>query len=219
MHYTGRECDVSPYTEAYKPIQNVPIVQAATAWQSPQTGQIYILIFNEALWMGDTLNHTLINPNQLRHYGITVQDNPACDKPLYFMTEDSAFSMELKRKGTIIYSDTFTPSARELNDNPKIIMSSPHPWDPTNVEFNNNARSLEEEITEVRGINAIEVRNLTPHIFDNGIMNHCIINSVRSHDRIVSTIATRRKISVSKQSTSNITKATIPTSTNDLPLP
>ena len=31
MHYTGRECDVSPYTEEYKPIQDVPIVQAATA--------------------------------------------------------------------------------------------------------------------------------------------------------------------------------------------
>ena len=94
MHYTGRECDVSPYTDEYKPIQNVPIVQAATAWQSPDTGQIYILIFNEALWMGDTLDHTLVNPNQLRHYGITVQDNPACDKPLYFMTESSEFSME-----------------------------------------------------------------------------------------------------------------------------
>ena len=93
-------------------------MQTATAWQSPESGQIYILIFNEALWMGDTLDHTLVNPNQLRHYGITVQDNPACDKPLYFMTEDSEFSMEIKRKGTIIYSDTFTPSAKELNDNP-----------------------------------------------------------------------------------------------------
>ena len=32
MHYTGRECDVSPYTQEYKPIQDVPIVQAATVW-------------------------------------------------------------------------------------------------------------------------------------------------------------------------------------------
>ena len=26
MYYTGRECDVSPYIQEYKPIQDVPIV-------------------------------------------------------------------------------------------------------------------------------------------------------------------------------------------------
>ena len=72
MHYTSRECDVSPYRDDYSPIKNVPIVQAATTYQSPHTGQNYILILNEALWMGDSMQHTLINPNQLRHYGITV---------------------------------------------------------------------------------------------------------------------------------------------------
>ena len=85
----GREWDISPYIKQYKPIQDVPIVQAGTAWQSPDTGQIYILIFNEALWMGDTLDHTLASPSRLRHYGVTVQDNPAFDKPLYFMSEDT----------------------------------------------------------------------------------------------------------------------------------
>ena len=49
MHYTGRVCNVSPYRDDYSPIKNVPIVQAATAYQSPYTGQVYILIFNEAL--------------------------------------------------------------------------------------------------------------------------------------------------------------------------
>ena len=106
----------TPYTEEYKPIQDVPIVQAATAWQSPDTGRIYTLIFNEALRMGDTLDHTLVIPNQLRHYGITVQDNPACDKLLYFMTEDSEFFVESKRKGIIIYSDYFYSQRKIIRD-------------------------------------------------------------------------------------------------------
>ena len=29
---TGRECDVSPYTDEYEAIKNVPIVLAETAW-------------------------------------------------------------------------------------------------------------------------------------------------------------------------------------------
>ena len=49
LNYTGKECDVSPYREDYESINNVPIVTAATAWQSPITGQTYILVFNEAI--------------------------------------------------------------------------------------------------------------------------------------------------------------------------
>ena len=127
MAYTGRECDVAPYSDTYSPIKNVPIVQAATAWQSPDTGQTYILKFNEALWMGDTLGHSLINPNQLRYYGVTVQENPVSEKPLYIMTEDSEFSMELDIKGTTIFCETHTPSDKELFECPHIIMTSPHP--------------------------------------------------------------------------------------------
>ena len=48
MHYTNRKCDVSPYRYDYAPITNIPIVQAATAYQSEYTGLIYIPIFNEA---------------------------------------------------------------------------------------------------------------------------------------------------------------------------
>ena len=62
--------------------------------------------------MGESLEHSLINPNQLRHYGVNVQDNPACKKPLYIMTEDTEFSMELKMHGTTIFANTFTPSEK-----------------------------------------------------------------------------------------------------------
>jgi len=82
INYTGNVCDVSPYRDDYAPVYNVPIVTAATAWQSPLTGETYILVFNEALWMGDSMNCTLINPNQLRHFGTKVQDNPVSDLPL-----------------------------------------------------------------------------------------------------------------------------------------
>jgi hypothetical protein len=76
LNYTNRECDVAPYTDTYQAISNVPIVTGATAYTSPTTGDTFILVFHEALWMGPHLDHSLINPNQLRNYGLTVQDNP-----------------------------------------------------------------------------------------------------------------------------------------------
>ena len=83
MKYTGRECEVSPYADTYDTIKKVPIVTGATGYTSPITGRRSILIFNEALWLGDQMQHTLINPNQLRYYGLLVKDDPyAKDEPM-----------------------------------------------------------------------------------------------------------------------------------------
>ena len=146
MGFTGRECDVSPYTDAYEPIKSVPIVQAATAWTSLDSGETYILVFNEGLWMGDQLSHTLINPNQLRSFGITVQDNPFTGSPLYIATEDEEFVMPLGISGTNIIAETRTPTDEELQTCTHIVLSSPYPWNPQNVRFPEPNRSVEEEI-------------------------------------------------------------------------
>jgi hypothetical protein len=64
LSYTCRVCDVSPYSSPdYESIKNVAIVTGATAWTSPQTSETYILVIHEALWMADTLSHSLVNPN------------------------------------------------------------------------------------------------------------------------------------------------------------
>ena len=65
ISYTGRECDVMPYTDTYESVKGVPIVTAATAWTCLDSGQTYILIFNEGLWMGESMSNSLLNPNQL----------------------------------------------------------------------------------------------------------------------------------------------------------
>ena len=51
LNYTGRECDVSPYTDTYDAIKGVPIIKGATAWTSNLTGETFIMVFNKALWM------------------------------------------------------------------------------------------------------------------------------------------------------------------------
>ena len=62
---TGRECDVSPYTDEYETIKNVSIVLAATAWKSLELAENFIIVLHEGLWMNNTMEHTLVNPNQL----------------------------------------------------------------------------------------------------------------------------------------------------------
>ena len=65
LSYTGKECDVTPYTDAYDAIRHVPVVSGTTLWTRPSDGQEFILVFNEALWMGEQMQHTLATMNVL----------------------------------------------------------------------------------------------------------------------------------------------------------
>ena len=62
LQYTGKYCDVSPYCDNYESVKVIPILHAVTDLKSPETGQTYILVMHELLWMGDTLDHSLVNP-------------------------------------------------------------------------------------------------------------------------------------------------------------
>ena len=70
LSFTVREWEVSPYADSYESIKKVPIVTEATGYTSLISGKHLILIFNEALWLGDQMQHTLINPKQLQSFGM-----------------------------------------------------------------------------------------------------------------------------------------------------
>eukprot|EP00957_Ditylum_brightwellii_P098018 7466021-Ditylum_brightwellii.AAC.1 len=69
--------------------------------------------------------------------------------PLSIITCDGTFSMGLEMAGTIVYADTHTHSEAELNACPHIFLTSPHPWDPTNIHFNRNTHLMEEEVRRI----------------------------------------------------------------------
>ena len=75
-----------------------------------QSGETYIIVFNEGLLMVDKMYHTLVNLNQMQHFGIKVQYNPYDDAPLYLMKEDGDFALSLAVQGTNIMADTRTPT-------------------------------------------------------------------------------------------------------------
>ena len=126
LSYTGKECEVSPYSRDYEAMHNVLVVTGATVWTNLQDGTTILLVFHEALWMGDKLDHTMVNPNQLRAYGVDVQDNSFMSTPLTISDQDYVIS--LYSQGTIICGDTRSPMEQELGTLPRMVMTSPHDW-------------------------------------------------------------------------------------------
>jgi hypothetical protein len=138
--------------------------------------------------MGDKMDHTLVNPNQLRAFGITVQDNYFADPPIFISTEGNEFSMPLSTKGTPLGVATRTPTDHELHTCPHFALSSEHEWDPQNVCFPKASRTVEEEIS--RTIGAVTTQsddfrlidktyNSEDRLFDLGTLAQRLIASVK----------------------------------------
>ena len=144
-HGTGRTADVYPYDKAYKSITNVPIVAGATAYDDLLTKTTYILVFNEGLYYGTSLDHSTINPNQIRANGIPYWDNPYNYDNGLRITPTEFLDISLVVNGTKLKFTTRTPTTDELTKCLHIQMTIPIPWEPEDVQlgqFDRTTRAL-----------------------------------------------------------------------------
>ena len=213
LSYSGRECDVSPYTDTYDAIKGVPIVKGATAWTSDLTGETFILVFNEALWMGEVMEHSLVNPNQLRHHGVDVQDNPYSTTQMHISTEDDEFILPLAAEGTTIYFSSRTPTDKELQTCRHITLTSNAEWNPRDVTFPDPSHRVEERV--ISQINSLRdsdyddfedhVVSLNPQEVVERMISTVMISDVRIDD-VLSDVPLRRTF-VSNERHSAVTAA------------
>ena len=126
-------------------MKDIPIVSAATGYTSVN-GRNYILVFNEALYISD-MEHTLINPNQCRHFGADVQDNPYHDnEPMAITRPDEEFVTCLQSQGTVVFLATWYPQQNDLASYPHIKMTSRHHWNPHQIQFPQTKYGVQEEV-------------------------------------------------------------------------
>ena len=115
----------------YKALQNVPIVQAGTAYEDRESGKTYILILNQSLYLGDSLPSTLLNLNQARSNGVVVDDVPR-----QFGGTHSLFipkhnlRIPLRIQGVISSLPVRLPSIEELETCEWIELTAEEEWDP-----------------------------------------------------------------------------------------
>ena len=67
-------------------------------------------MLDEEIWMGDQMENTVVKPNKILSYGITIQENPFSIVPMFISTEDHEFSLPLASKFTVLGVDTRTPT-------------------------------------------------------------------------------------------------------------
>ena len=123
--HTNRTAEVYSYDKNVAP-KIIPIVTGATCYNNIDSGETVILLFHESLFYGKKLDHTLINPNQIRHYGIPTWDNPFDYERNLGIEVDNDLFILFQTKGTKIYFETRTPTLYELENCQKVDMTSPN---------------------------------------------------------------------------------------------
>ena len=102
------------------------------------------------------MDHSLINPNQIRHYGIDVKDNPFEKMGITYEENGDNFHIPFKCEGTTIYFDTHYPTDYELEQNPHIILTSDKEWDPARVVLGNNYKLSEDAAETERFVSRVK---------------------------------------------------------------
>ena len=111
-------------------------MNSATAWGDPVTQHMYLLVIHEAVYYGTKLDRYLINPNQVRSYGLELWDNPF-DKEKSLRTElEDYVDITMQTKGTKVYFETRSPTEVELRDFSKFQLTSRNEWNPATVSLN-----------------------------------------------------------------------------------
>ena len=175
IEYTGKTCDVSPFSKEYDAMKNVPIVKAATAYDDAETGETFILIMGQALYFGDRMENSLLCPNQMRANGVIVDDVPIhlssdgqSTHSIYIPEESIRLPLQLH--GCLSYLPTRLPTQEEIENKMWLVLTNEIEWDPYASMFEEN-----EEVAKSHNPSPQQRRNIY------GLQDSdCVISSVLS---------------------------------------
>ena len=91
-----------------------------------------------------------------------VQDDPIYNHPLSIIVDDKKFDMELTMKVNIVYSETHTPSEKELQECPHIVLSYEQPWHLNKIRFLKIKYTLSYTVEILRCIGLV-ITSLSEH--------------------------------------------------------
>ena len=128
--------------------ENLPLANVIYAYDCQMRGEVILLHINHCIYMGDKKQDALACPNQLRSYGVSVDERPSSLFPnetnVQTIIADNVH-LPLRIRGPLTFLPVRRPSLTEIsNDNlHHITLTSPHGWDPYGVDSFSLSRHID----------------------------------------------------------------------------
>ena len=123
---TGKSFIMSPFSASYDPMQDMKIITCLVVY-TYEYGWTWIIMFNEVLWFGTSMHHSLINPNQIQMVGIPVSDYPF-DKNRKLGISDEKLFTPFSTYGMKVYCDSRVPNQHEIMECTHIYITGGMEW-------------------------------------------------------------------------------------------
>ena len=163
-YFTGEECDVSPYLSEYEPMKGIRIASACTAYDDEETGETVIIDVNQGLYFGDRMEESLVNPNQIRSYGLYLNDNPFEPGELLGIHDyDTGISIPFVVQNGVVSFKTRTPTEKEIKECRHVELTSDAEWNPSSMD----TRTADAKANRERIMSSIMRTDLGNGVYDN----------------------------------------------------
>jgi len=159
----GQVAQVSGFSDNVTPMKDITIVNAAVAYDVPETGEVVILVINQALYFGNSLSHILLNPNQMRINNLTIDDVPRHLSKISthsIIVHDEKLTIPLQLNGIIYYFNVRTPTIKEVENCAHIVLTSTEEWNPYSQHF----ITQEQEASDTLRISAMNTEFMKKQI-------------------------------------------------------
>jgi hypothetical protein len=97
---------------SYKLVTKIPVAHCCTVWTDSRDSTEYLLVGDQMLWFRTLLENSLINPNQMRAYGLLVNDNPFNTSHGFGVNSEQVF-IPFDTMGTVVYFNSCIPTEWE----------------------------------------------------------------------------------------------------------
>jgi hypothetical protein len=208
LENTGNYVSIHSWDSDAPPVQDIPIATCATAHTFPD-GTTIILVFNQALFLGDAHENSLICPNQLRCNGIMVDECPRHlangSKTTHSIhVHEDEMTIPLEMDGVISYFSCHKPTKQELRTCERIEMTSPDEWDPKSLDFNRNERKLNVLGTQSRGLMAFDYEHETEKVIEKLDPVYSASHFIKAISRIYKVVSEKTRNAISADNLASI---------------
>ena len=124
------------------------------------------------------MDHSLINPNQIRHFGIPVSNNPYDTEKALGIDHQTIF-LPFKTQGSTVYFDSTVPTDDDLESCPHIVLTDgEREWEPNEVEMSGNRPCGDNVTSTVQAARRVcKQRTMAPVEYESDLVLGSISNS------------------------------------------